>query len=176
MPRERIKAYLDEAKAEADRAGVYFNPTPGMMALGEPRDDSPDQIATPQRWKVLDGVKLCNVPWMHSPRMRQDGDGIRPNSVCCHMGAEPGLAGDLVNLFSRDDTIAEIFNSRHYWNVREGMLDGTTARGSCRHCQYFSAYQWTAAQLREIEQAALVASKNESNEFHKTQKSPTSEF
>ena len=159
-PPERIQRYMDEATAEAAATGVWFNPTPGMIAHGRAPAPKPaehiekDQVAPgDQEEAALDGIKFCNYPWFNSPRMNQGGEKMRPLAVCCHMRNASHRAGDLKGGEHDNKSIGEIFNSMQYWRVRKGLLDGTMANESCRGCQYYSSYQWTAQQLRQVEQA-----------------------
>lgn len=160
-PRE-LRGYLDEAWAEAKRLGVSFKPTNGLVALSveaEPTpsaghaETSPTQTAT----RFQTRVKFCHVPWINSPRFNLDKDALRLGTVCCHM-PETEKEGDLAQYPElRGASINEIFNSRAYWDVREGLLDGTLAKGACKGCQYYESTQWSAAQLRELEAAVSSA-------------------
>ncbi|MBB3965963.1 radical SAM/SPASM domain-containing protein [Rhizobium metallidurans] len=151
-PAELLKKYLVEAQLEADRLGIMFSPTPGVRDKANTSPISTvekrDPIEARKAW--LQGVKMCHVPWTIAPRMNHTGDKLTPTRACCHMpGNKIGIGGFREEF--ADMPVGELYNSQRYWDIRQGLLDGSISRDACKGCQYADSYQWTAAQLREIE-------------------------
>ena len=166
-PAAQIKAYLDETYAEAERLGIVFSPTNGLVSLGNAvsEDESSrkfgasgiDDKADTVSESFVEGIKLCNVPWFISPRIGHDGKGMRPTTACCHM-PNTELSGNLWKIDDfRNKSINYIYNSDHYWNIRQGLLDGSIAKDACRGCQYYMTTQWTPAQIRILEKSVADA-------------------
>ncbi|WP_198039298.1 radical SAM protein [Paraburkholderia sp. SOS3] len=161
MSKENLAPIIREAKDEAERLGVDLSLTSHLEdAL---RDDVPQPVSPviPNRakeaHKLSVAIKTCNVPWVHAPRISKNRQGIYPTVVCCHMPQVHG-AGNLTHHPEFiDKPINDIFNSDFYWGIRAGLLDGSLAEDACRGCQYHQMTQWTAAQLRELEQASDAA-------------------
>lgn len=163
MPPGELRSYLDEAGAEAKRLGVIFNPTNGLVSLSTemaaPSASPPaSSSALPDRKREFEAsVRLCQVPWVNSPRFNLEKDDVRLATVCCHM-PETEKGGSLRHHRElRGASVNTVFNSAPYWDVRSGLLDGSLAKGACKGCQYYESTQWTANQLRELEAAVARA-------------------
>jgi hypothetical protein len=153
-----------EAKEEATRLGVELQLTSRFDdAVNEmtKTQSKPDGDKKMQLTNGLDfAIKTCNVPWMFSPRISQNSDGIYPTMVCCHM-PNVDLGGNLQNRPEfKDKSIIEIFNSEFYWDIRSRLLDGTLAKEACMGCQYYNSTQWNKRQLQELEDAVSKAERN----------------
>lgn len=168
MPPSELRRYMDEAQTEADRLGIKFSPTNGLVerSMEKPeveKDSKATVIASLVNTSSFEErVKFCHVPWFNSNRFNHNADGVRPSTVCCHMPAEGRH-----DIFNQKDlrgmSINSIFNSNYYWQVREELLDGTLARGACRGCQYYESTQWRPDQLRALEAAVIDARKGETD-------------
>lgn len=167
MPPEELRGYLNEAQSEADRLGIQFSPTNGLVERSfnrtagpsvAPATDASPHFQTPS---FSERIKLCNIPWINSNRFGQDSNEVRPTTVCCHMPQFPGKGNltDRKELYGK--SINAIFNSDIYWDVREALLDGTLAEDSCRGCQYYESTQWTVDQLARLEASVAAAEAQE---------------
>lgn len=152
---EELAPYVIEAQAEAKRLGITLSLTSRFLQAVAPKNEVSEthssQKATGPAFNVA--IKTCSVPWLHSPRFHQDEDGLYPNIVCCHMPNthRTNITNRLKEF--KGKTLYEIYNSDFYWDMREGLLDGSLAKGGCAGCQYLNMTQWTAPQLLELEAA-----------------------
>jgi MoaA/NifB/PqqE/SkfB family radical SAM enzyme len=158
LSRSQLSPFIKEAKAEADRLGVQLSLTSRFESALSYVPDAAQQtfvrktVGEPVSLDVA--IRTCNVPWMHAPRISLNNEGFYPTTVCCHMPkADTGLDLELREKF-KGSTINEIFNSEFYWGMREGLLDGSLAAGACDGCQYHQMTQWTADQLRALEESS----------------------
>ncbi|TCG09373.1 hypothetical protein BZM27_06120 [Paraburkholderia steynii] len=155
LSKEKLAPIVHEAKQEAQRLGLDLTLTAHLensLVPDEPKQPATAQMTHDERALSV-AIRTCNVPWMHAPRISQNHDGIYPTTVCCHMPNVHG-AGNLARREEfRGKSINEIFNSPYYWEIRAGLMDGSLANDACKGCQYHQMTQWTATQLRELEEA-----------------------
>ena len=160
LSKEDLAPLVSETITEAKRLGIHLTLTSRLQQAVEPSQSTHPKLITEQSAHPPAGlevaIKTCSVPWMNSPRISQNQDGIYPTTVCCHM-PQVDRSGNLAKREEfRGKSINEIYNSEFYWNIRAGLLDGTLAKDACEGCQYHQLTQWTAPQLRELESAIEV--------------------
>jgi molybdenum cofactor biosynthesis enzyme MoaA len=160
LSKAKLAPFVREAKAEAERLGISLSLTSTLQETLEPSQSVHPKPAAGKNAQPPDSldvaIKTCHVPWISSPRISQNKDGIYPTTVCCHMPHEPRTGHLSKQEQFRNKSITEIFNSDFYWNVRSSLSDGTLAKDACEGCQYYQMTQWTAPQLQELERAVVA--------------------
>jgi wyosine [tRNA(Phe)-imidazoG37] synthetase (radical SAM superfamily) len=169
LPFEKVQGHLRDAQAEAARLGIDLRLTTelsdwaaGVLAAPPTVHDGTHSIVRfvgreGNRSAFKKQVAGCMVPWMYAPSIKKEPTGFTPSVVCCHM---PHWRGDKVGDLEqsphlRGSGFGALMNSPEYWNIRQGLLDGSLADGACDGCQYvgMAQFQWSEEKKAELRAA-----------------------
>lgn len=150
LPNDKIERVVSEAREEARRLGITLGITD--IYSNTLNENCSCWFCSDIESETL--KKMCKIPWINSPSLRKDQNGIYPETICCHMPNDSDCSLK-DKPYLRNISIKELYNSKDYWNIRYRLLNGELTNTACVGCQYYKAYTWTEQELRNLQEVIL---------------------